>query len=214
MPFEEYAVVGEPTVMTAETIAFRFEPEGWATFTLCEETGELSVRSDWGDGSYHWTKTGRGGRTLKDFLADRSFVDYLVDKLCHGEEFQDVYDAKATAEALREQMHEWLGPKPLVDDEDDGPSAAVGRYEERVEEFEDAIDSFTNGLDGNRSTNAFLHYPSEVYEFTENEPWFFLKTREPAWKGVWRHVVLPTLIAFLQKAGHGKPAVAPTTADS
>lgn len=191
-----------PTRSVSETLSFSFDPEGWATFTLCEETGELSVRSDWGDGSYHWPRANRAGRSLKDFLAERSHVDYLVDKLCRGRDFESVIDGRATARALRAQIKEHL----LLESKVRSPESERG-YKAVLR---DVIEKFTQTLDGRSdSTNGGgLNFPTEIYDLCDGEPWYFIKTRESYWKDIWRKILLPTFVRYLQKEGYGKPRVA------
>jgi len=67
---------------TAQVYCFRFDRiGGWANFTVCEQTGELSIQSDWGEWGHSWSKAGIGeGRTFMEFLRGTS-SGYLSDKL-------------------------------------------------------------------------------------------------------------------------------------
>ena len=93
----------------AEVFCFRFNDSfGWANFTLCEETGELSIQSDWGGYSYAWT--GRGNLTLKVFLAQTN-ADYVLGKFSMGgkaPELADEFDFTATIRAIETAVDKWL----------------------------------------------------------------------------------------------------------
>lgn len=87
---------------TAEVYAFNFNTHGgWANFTLCEETGEFHIQSDWGDWQYSWPQPGRGKGTLKDFIM-RTGTCYLAGKLTKGgDEGAKDFDADATIEKIK-----------------------------------------------------------------------------------------------------------------
>jgi hypothetical protein len=52
---------------------------------LNNESGEISIYSDFGNYGYRWSKEGRGGKTLKQFLIEISLspgnLDYVIKKL-------------------------------------------------------------------------------------------------------------------------------------
>jgi len=89
----------------ADVYSFRFNHYGWAIFTVCNDTGELSIQSDWGDWSYRWSHAGIGeGRTLAGFLAIAD-KHYLSRKLMPDEQ-RKVPDYESTLESLREVILE------------------------------------------------------------------------------------------------------------
>lgn len=71
------------TFHTANVYSFRLNGySGWAIFTICNKTGELSIQSDWGNWSYRWNTGALGqGYTLTKFIA-KTDCDYLARKLC------------------------------------------------------------------------------------------------------------------------------------
>lgn len=90
------------TETTARVIHVRFRPSGWATFTICESTGELSVQSDWGSWSYRWHVGARAGLGLAEALA-RFDRDYVARKL---EPDPEEICLEATRQNLRREVLE------------------------------------------------------------------------------------------------------------
>jgi hypothetical protein len=74
--------------MTSRSIAttYRFvDRSGLGTWALCtvnDDTGELSVTSDWGNWSYRWDTRATGCPSLTHFIGERDACHYLADKLC------------------------------------------------------------------------------------------------------------------------------------
>lgn len=95
---------GAATTTTAEVFVYRFT-EGWATYTLCEETGAFSIHSDWGDYTYMWPPFVRPRSTLKEFLV-KADKWYIAMKLSYGqsEAFRRQFDLDATIEEIRKNI--------------------------------------------------------------------------------------------------------------
>jgi hypothetical protein len=102
-----------PRVTTTTAKVYRFtwpgSYSGWAVFTVCDDTGEFSIQSDWGNFSYRWNIRALGNEgktTLHEFLAERSpgNFEYIVNKLSYeNHALKDVFDKEATeAEFKRE----------------------------------------------------------------------------------------------------------------
>jgi hypothetical protein len=91
-------------VSKAEVFRFWFNP-GWADFTVCEDTGELTIHSDWDDCLYRWNLCGISDKTFKEFLM-RADTPYLASKLfqCKGQEAHRRLDFEKTLEAFKEQI--------------------------------------------------------------------------------------------------------------
>src|SRR3954468_12887558 len=99
MAMTEPFTLREPPSTTRPTAYhFRFKAEGWAIFTINDETCEFSIQSDWGVYGYRWLQGGFGERTLTEFIAKTS-PDYIVNKLQIGTcsvNLDDVIDEIAT----------------------------------------------------------------------------------------------------------------------
>lgn len=102
-------VLAETGRSTATTYHFRSSPGatawfgGWATCTVNDATGELSIQSDWtGVCGHRWDVRRLGCPTLTEFLAgDRSgYYDYLVGKLLPPER-RERFCPEATVKAMR-----------------------------------------------------------------------------------------------------------------
>jgi len=92
---------------TAQVYRFVFKGymSGWVIFTICDETGELSVQSDWGCWGHRWNTEHLGnGATLTEFIRDRDpeYADYLANKLSYSMPVneREVADEKGTREAI------------------------------------------------------------------------------------------------------------------
>lgn len=101
---------------------FRFEPHGWAIFTVNDATGELHIQSDWGDYSYRWNTAALGhNATLTSFLRDAGASDYLVRKLFSGRPHEErkQIDEKTTRQIMIKAAAE-LYRDCAIDKEQDG----------------------------------------------------------------------------------------------
>jgi hypothetical protein len=81
------------TKTTTEKLDFRFSPSGYVTMFLDDETGMVSMQTDWDDFSYRWGAI--GDRTLKQFLAGCD-NGYLMDKFCR----RDYFDLDVTKKKM------------------------------------------------------------------------------------------------------------------
>ncbi len=179
----------------------KFNFHGWASFTLNEDTGEVNIQSDWGNASHWWGFEGRGKRSLKDFLADRTSVGYLVDKLCRTEELKDVYDGDETLKKLKEDFRKNTRNKDLSKEMRAGCIEAlesVCREIDGKHEVSYAWDIWRHA--GNREC------AEEVKDFLSDEDFAYaLCHRMSAWAYVWKELLLPTFIDHLKSLGFGGP---------
>ena len=94
---------------------------GWVIFTICDETGELSVQSDWGCWGYRWNTDHLGnGATLTEFIRDRDpeYADYLANKLSYSmpSDARELPDAPRTEEAIRRHILESRRSREISDE--------------------------------------------------------------------------------------------------
>jgi len=90
---------------------FRGSLSGWVIFTICDETGELSVQSDWGCWGHRWNIEHLGnGATLTEFIRDRDpeHADYLANKLSYSmpSDARRLPDEEGTEKAIRDRILE------------------------------------------------------------------------------------------------------------
>ena len=105
---EPFALRGPPSITRPTAYSFRFKREGWAIFTLNDETCEFSIQSDWGVYGYRWHQGGLPSRTLTEFVATAG-PDYLIGKLQLGTQstnLEDVVDSDATLRVVRKEIRE------------------------------------------------------------------------------------------------------------
>lgn len=87
----------------ARSVFVKFKPDGWASLTWNDATGEVAVQSDWLNGTYRWNTGSFGDKaTLTDFLADRTSSPYLCDKLFR--DHRSELDGKATRIAIKKEI--------------------------------------------------------------------------------------------------------------
>lgn len=91
------------SMSSAQTYLFlaRDGHAGWASCTVSDATGEVSIQSDWGDGAHRWyTGSGLGAPSLTHFLAQcHDDSDYLARKLL-GRDGMERFDPDATTQNL------------------------------------------------------------------------------------------------------------------
>lgn len=150
--------------------------------TLNDETGELSLHTDWGNWSYRWNVSPSALGTAKgftDFVANAG-VEYLQAKLLGKDDARD-FDFDATVEALRESLkREGLAPELR--------SAALSELEDIEDDSCDDADSFM----------AFLNHKTAVMEAVYDIYELLRFTESPAAKML-REEILPSLQAALQQ---------------
>ena len=96
------------TIVRADVYSLRWPSSygNWAIFTVCDQTGELSIQSDWGNFSYRWNTGALGDKTLTEFLATVD-AHYIADKLgYHNTDLAEVFDPDATLAEFRRAIRE------------------------------------------------------------------------------------------------------------
>lgn len=154
----------------AEVYHFVFDVTGWATFTICESTGEFSIQSDWGNYSHRWNINAIGTETLKAFIA-KCDPHYLADKFSYSKsrDFKNTFDVHKTIDSLTWQIKE-----SRKDDElEHGRARELYNLVKKLDMFDDA-NEFYQALDSapesyfeydNEPNEAFCYRPSFEYEF-------------------------------------------------
>lgn len=105
---EPFTLRAPPSITRPTAYHFRFAREGWAIFTLNDETCEFSIQSDWGCYGCRWHQNGLGKRTLTEFIATAG-SHYLIGKLQLGTQsknLDDIVDVDATLRAVRQEICE------------------------------------------------------------------------------------------------------------
>lgn len=195
---KQYHFPEDPPVVTEYTgkvYYFRWPSIGWASFTVCDATGELHVQSDWGNFSYGWSPDPRhlGRPTLTDFLAQCSGPDYVADKLRYGVPLRErkILDREATETAWKSRI--------LSARRDGSLSAALAR--DHWESAEDILDAMGAGREDevafviNEKTlcggEGFLDWLGE-------RPWDELEWRDSYPITILRDELLPRFLAYLR----------------
>ncbi len=160
-------------VFEARTWLVSFKPDGWASITVCNETGEVSVRSDWLDGSYCWKAIGPS-KNVQEFITDRvSTSAYLCEKFFGRP--KALFNQRKTTEKIRAHL---LGLRKSGEIDDD-----LARYL-----WEEAADVDPEG-----------RISDDMWDALEGEPWGFRVTDEDPHFIMMRDTVLPALLTEMRK---------------
>jgi hypothetical protein len=154
---------------TATTYYFKPAPSeeghhvfGYALATVNDDTGELSVQSDWGKWSYQWNPRPHalGHPTLTEFIASRSTEShYLADKLWGKGYGGSRFSPQKTVEALRKKLAE--------------NRLEEGRHHLMLSEYGRRIGPFIDRMDaGAASVSAHKkrYYPHQSWTGSDGEP--------------------------------------------
>jgi hypothetical protein len=193
----------EATVSTTQADVYRFRwPDycSWAIFTVCNETGEFSVQSDWGIFAYRWNTDSLGASyaDLTEFLANTG-PDYVMNKFCYTkqEDTRDVFDRTATMKGWEEQITEYMEHRRLFDEDRPTEKQATKkmiRMRERMEEFLDQAD----GGHPSCVDIALNDMDSKLWSFLGDEPYDTLKYRTATTVLICRDELLPRFFAHLK----------------
>ncbi len=188
---EPFTLRAPPSITRPTAYHFRFAVEGWAIFTLNDETCEFTVQSDWGVYGFRWSQCGLGERTLTEFIATAN-PDYLLSKLQLGtrsKELEDVIDCDATLAVVQEEIASQFRDGRIT-----------GRQESA---YRDSADEW------NDNDFDFAACDSELEEFLGYLP-EYIRMKPTGWYLVLRDQLLPFFSAWLrenvvakQEAAHG-----------
>lgn len=200
-------------VGTSQATTYRFRERGelpaWACCTVNDETGELTVQSDWGSWTHRWSANPKhlGAPTLTHFLAgcnDANDADYVARKLNREGKNEERFSPELTANAIKGRLLEKRREDAAIygaDCHEHSGSPERHRYvkplgrdaaREIWNELDDLVaDSGHTEVDG---TLFFERMPHEIHKYLE-ELW-------DAWRGeirpecvVLREAILPALFA-------------------
>lgn len=139
--------------------------------TICEETGSLMINSPYGNFSYIWTKSGRGGESLHKFLSTLHF-DYFMDKTYGGNHKEA--DIPATLASYKKDVIE------------DRKRNDISREEAR--EIMDGLNEISPFSDENHFYSQLYCHDALQSRYFDGAPW--IKTREKEtlrhfWNEIW-----------------------------
>lgn len=164
----------------AEVFYFRFKNCGWAVVFIDEDTGTVSIHSDYGDWNFSWPAPGRGDSTVKEFFCTTD-CDYLAMKFMLGRRGEiRKFDHEATVIAFKKRIIERRREEHI------GKAAARELFDEMEDHTEDHEVMFVE------------HLSKEMCELYDNGPWEFLEQRETA-DFLWlKHGILPAIKAGIR----------------
>ena len=171
---------------------------GWVIFTICDETGELSVQSDWGCWGHRWNTEHLGnGATLTEFIRDRDpeHADYLTNKLSYSmpPDTRKLPDQEATEKAIRTHILERRRELAISRDE--------------AEEAWEDVDLFIGEYAEGGPSVAYYNMPRSLHEVLGSDVHeYFFATKEAPCLTVLRESLLPILIRELKEDQVGRQA--------
>lgn len=174
----------------ADVYRFVFKDSGWVIFTVCDETGELSVQSDWGCWGHRWNPDHLGPShdgSLTHFIP-RANPGYLANKLSYSmpQETREVHCEQATEDGIRGRI--LITRRELEISKDEA--------RELWEQADTVMDAYADG----GPEHAYLNMGQELCDIL-GEPWEFFETEEAPTLVILRERLLPFLISHLRKKG-------------
>ncbi len=153
---------------------------GWALLILDEETGAVTIQSDYGDWSFIWPPAAHGRKSLKHFLCEGDF-HYLAGKFM-GRADIDVFDFDATISEMKREIAE------------DRRARAIEKQEAR-----DLFDELDRMDDESSEDLFYTNLDRTVSDHFSGEPFLlFQHKKKPEY--LWLlHGILPALIGELRK---------------
>ncbi len=177
MPTNTYPdlTISNVSISAARSYHLRFEPFGWAIFTVNDTTSELSVQADWGISLAHrWPGGGLGGKTISEALAAWGDASYVCDKLHYGQKRTE-FDPERTVASIKRVIISSRREGRLDREEARDLWFDLYHYSSDCDTADGFLHSVTPALD------TFLEVP---YEYIEEGPTFqwciYLNTLLPA----------------------------------
>lgn len=152
---------------------------GWAILVLDEDTGFVSIQSDYGNWDFIWPPACHGRRSLKHFLCEADYP-YLAGKFFHGRG-EEEFDFHGTVDKIK---------RDIIDARRGGE---VGN--ENAREVYDEVDEMEEcGED-----TFYANMSRDLSIVLGDEPWHsFVHRKKPEY--LWLvHGILPALIGELRK---------------
>lgn len=159
---------GEVSVTHPVTYCFRFtDYSAWANFTVNEQTGELSILSDWGNWAYRWRTDSLGdGVKLTQFLLSCD-AEYIVRKFAveGAQDLKDEIDFEGTLGTIKKCIVEARRAKEITKEDARRFWVSAEIFVEYdqcdLEALDDALDTFL----GNDSWEYIAEKKSHRYMF-------------------------------------------------
>lgn len=190
------------TKSVSETFYFSLEGLGsWMSVTVTEDTGELSIQSDWGPAGYRWNPNAlgvEGEDRLKRFLGGTS-EGYVWNKCAieHGALKAKRIDTKKTKEPLFKKIletrrkgydlsyYDGLGKVHYVRFDKD----TARMYWEEVERWD---------LEGSMDL-VYMSTPKEVSHLCDSEPWHAIEEEYTGNAKLWRDTLIPMMCSYFKE---------------
>ena len=173
---------------SAKVYRFVFKDCGWVIFTICDDTGELSVQSDWGCWGHRWSTDPKhiGHPTITDFLRDRASAHYVTNKLSYSmpADSRDIPCETATGDSMRRRVIEARRKGEIDRDE----------ARELWDDIQDTMNAYADGGHGHA-----YHSMSQKLCDILGEPWEYFETEEAPSLVILRERLLPFLFAELKR---------------
>jgi hypothetical protein len=185
------------SVTKADVYRFRWpDYSSWAIFTVCDDTNEFSIQSDWGSFSFRWGDS-LGDQTLTEFLATCDDPTYILRKFLYikQDDTKDIFDAKATQKHWDELIQEHRDHLRW--------SHISGQGTPREQELEIRSDmaEFLDQAEGGHPTcvDLAIHDISDrLWKFLGQEPHEHLRYRESTTVTICRDELLPRFLQYLK----------------
>lgn len=177
------------------------KPWGWgALCTVNDQTGELSVTSDWGSWSYQWSPNPKhlGSPTLTEFLSNRSSAHYVADKLTSSD---DKLRRHFSPEATVKYLCKLAGERYRDNDITKGQCREIVnelREMNRTDDERDFVDAF---------------YRIELHDKVCSEPWECFCHEPTTGYLVLLHSIIPALIESCRRTAAERNAAMAVASD-